>query len=863
MRPIKLTMTAFGPYVEPVTLDFERGLRGEKIFLIHGATGAGKTTILDAMCYALYGKTCANARDAKDMRSKDAADDVATEIEFTFALGDKIYTARREIIYYPKRKDNKYQTKCALICGKDVLETRDGAIRARITEMLGFDADQFRQVVVLPQGEFKKFLAADSDKRQEVLNVLFDSAPYREIEDALDERAKNSAAAVKTLRDRLEYLNRQLADTEGGTVDDVAEKLSAAQKKSAALKNIFETAQAQLIDGQNLSRQFGECKQAVDDLTDAQNHLDTADKNFSAAQTEYTRRDGEQSQRKDLERRIRDLQEIQARLNELQSKNSALEVERKTLQSATEAFDDCDAKSKRYETRYNQLTADKARLECEKIIGEILRLETELAAAHEKLSVAEKNLESAQVELTRLQIVNSAAHVATTLKDGEPCPVCGSIEHPAVIAQAIPTVAEIRAAEDKVSRRTREKSAAEKFAARIAGELSSAQRLLDERADTPELAAARENFVSAEKTAAELADCLQRLETGDEFIKKNRDARDSADKAKKSAEIAVARLTGEIDGLKSKIPEKYLSDDGQLAVELAAAQKKFTALDGAWSAAQKNFNTANATRSARAATVEQLQKTVDKFQAALKDKPRPDVPALEQKFSRASDDYDAARDEKSKLEARLDTLKKYSSERDEIKTELAAAEKIADMWRRLSDVANATGKGESDLKISFQRYYLSTMFSEVVVEANNRLKKMSGGRYLFHMKDAGKTKAKSAGLNLEIFDEYTGALRPVETLSGGESFLASLSLALGLAAVVRNNAGGIKLDTIFIDEGFGSLDSETLDDAISTIIDLSGGRLVGIISHVEELKNQMPVRLEVIKGKTGSYAKFERGLSVN
>jgi len=185
------------------------------------------------------------------------------------------------------------------------------------------------------------------------------------------------------------------------------------------------------------------------------------------------------------------------------------------------------------------------------------------------------------------------------------------------------------------------------------------------------------------------------------------------------------------------------------------------------------------------------------------------------------------------------------------------AKKIADIWRRLSDVANATGKGESELKISFQRYYLSTMFKDVVDEANNRLKKMSNGRYLFQMKDAGKTKAQKAGLNLEIFDEYSGAFRPVETLSGGESFLASLSLALGLASVVRNKAGGIKLDTIFIDEGFGSLDNETLDFAISTIIEQSGGRLVGIISHIEELKSQIPVRLEVTKKKTGSTAEFK------
>ena len=159
-------------------------------------------------------------------------------------------------------------------------------------------------------------------------------------------------------------------------------------------------------------------------------------------------------------------------------------------------------------------------------------------------------------------------------------------------------------------------------------------------------------------------------------------------------------------------------------------------------------------------------------------------------------------------------------------------------------------------KISFTRYYLRALFEEVLIEANYRLEKMSDRRYWFKPKDKGKVENSTAGLNLEILDEYTGETRPVETLSGGESFLASLSLALGLAAVVRNIAGGIKLDTIFIDEGFGSLDSEKLDFAISTITELSGGRLVGIISHIEELKNQIPVRLEVTKTKTGSTAKF-------
>ena len=880
MRPIKLKMSAFGAYIKPTTLDFEDGLRDEKIFLIHGETGAGKTTILDAMTYALYGETSGKVRDVKDMRSKGVADDVPTEVEFTFARGDEIIKVQREITYHPNRKDNKYETRAAIFRDGNLIDTKDRAVKNEVIRLLGFSAEQFRQVVVLPQGEFKKFLSSDADDRQKVLNILFNSERYKKIEDALSERAKNSAADRDKLKDRREDLEKQLSGMDSGSLPEVAEKFSAAQKKVIALKKISDEAQAKLSDGKILSAKFTNLQTMTSDLKSAQTQFNAAAEKFSATHAEYQTCKSQESERKELDQQIRDLKEIQSAKKILAEKNSALKTAKGSLTKATKAFDLYDGRAKRYDARMEELNAEKNKLagadvkfeqakqilekalQRDKILREIARREAELSMETEKLSSVNEKLKSAQIELNRLQIVNSAAHLVTKLKDGEPCPVCGSREHPAVIAEAIPTVAELRAAEDEFNRRTRESMQQEKTVARITEGISSQKKSLEDFVEIPETIAAKKSHDEWQKKSDALADCQRRIKKGEECVRENKSALEKATEEKISATTAVANLEGAISETKKKIPEKYLPDDDkQLDEDLTSAQKIFDRLEAAWNDADKNFREADKEKSAREATLQSIQKNFDALQNELKNKVSPDIDSLTEKANEASKNYEAAFAEKTELENSLKTLKKFSAELETVKEKLSAAEKNADMWRGLSDVANATGKGESELKISFQRYFLSTMFNEVVIEANNRLKKMSGGRYLFQMKDAGKTRAKAAGLNLEILDEYSGAFRPVETLSGGESFLASLSLALGLAAVVRNRVGGMELETIFIDEGFGSLDSEALDDAISTIIEQSGGRLVGIISHVEGLKSRIPVRLELTKNKTGSTAEFKYGLS--
>ena len=880
MTPIKLQMRAFGPYVEPVTLNFADGLRGEKIFLIHGATGAGKTTILDAISFALYGETSGKARKGDDMRSQAAPVDVQTEIDFAFELNGKLYeihrTPRQDV---PKKRGDGTRSvpeNAELKCDGTLMSFRAGDVTKKITELLGFDAEQFRQVVLLPQGEFKKFLAADSNERQEILNVLFDSTPYAKVEAKLAERAKSSADAAKNVKATLDALQRQLdeANAQGQSPTELAAKLSEAQSNVDALKKISDAAQNNLSNGKILLDKFQKHVKLTATLAEAKAQFTAADEALKSAQAEQQLREDELPRREELKRTIAELQKVSATLDELTKLQSTLATEQKNLQTATDNLQTCEARTKSYEARINQLKSERTQLfgadanfvraeqllsrarELENLQQKISQHERTLSMQQLKLDSVAENYEVAKINRNRLQIVHSAAHLAQHLVDGEPCPVCGSREHPAVIAEAIPTAAELDAAEAEFKRCEREKSQHERTIDKINGELDALKNRLPEFADVPDVPTAQVRCDEAKKLADALKQCQANIDKGEKFIAQNKSDLDKAVADRNKASNAVERIAGEIAGMERNVPEIYLADGQKLADDLTAAQTESKTLEDAWKVAQDNFNSASKNFSACEATLQTVQKNFDALDGELKGKTQPDVAELTRAANTSSDNLNAAIDERAKLENTLTALKKVSADLADAKQKFADAQKVADMWRRLSDVANATGRGESELKISFQRYYLSTMFSEVVNEANNRLSKMSGGRYTFRQKDAGTTRAQSAGLNLEILDEFSGQTRPVETLSGGESFLASLSLALGLASVVQNRSSGINLDTIFIDEGFGTLDSETLDFAISTIIEQSGGRLVGIISHVEELKRQLPVRLEVTKTKTGSTAKF-------
>lgn len=876
MKPLKLKIEAFGSYIKPVTLDFEKNLRDEKIFLIQGATGAGKTTILDAICFALYGTASGDERDAAMMRSKGISEKILTEVEFTFALGEKTYTVYRNLNF-------KGDKKAKLIFDKEIIESKSTAVTNRIKELVGFDAKQFRQVVLLPQGEFKTFLSAKSDERQPILDALFNARFYKLIEDKLKAKADAAQEIFDDLERDRKNLTVQLQGTEADS-DALAKILAdyaAAQKKSAELKKIFDAAQREYTDGKILAGDFAESERREKNLVAAKNDLAQAEKIFAAAKTEYDLREGEQSWREKLKSDTKELAKIKTSLTDLKKKNAALTEAEKLLQAAEAALKKLEDEAKRFDIRLAELKkqrdelsgAEKALAEAQtmrerandrrNILREISKLERQFAATQREIFSAEKFFSEAEIDqkrLEKLQRDGSAARLAKNLRDGEPCPVCGSKVHVHVDFgdTIVPSDAEIAAAKSETDRRKKVLDGKKNSAASIEGQLTSKRDELKKFSDLPDDAEVQRIFDAANKNAAALADCEARIAKGEECIAKNKSQLEDAQKNLTAASNAKIKLATEVQTLKDQIDEKYLDNPQQVAFDLAEMEKTLRELETAWRIADKNFRDAGNKKSSCEGAFKSAQAAQRELADKIQGKQPPDIAALKNLTETAQKNYDSAIREETSLKSDSERLKNISAQLAELEEKISAAEKTLLLWKKLSDAANGKIRGN---KLSFARYYLSAMFEQVLTEANYLLEKMSDRRYSFKSKFAGNNKNSVAGLNLEIFDDFTGETRHVATLSGGESFLASLSLALGLAAVVRNNLGGIKLETIFIDEGFGSLDNETLDFAISAIKNLSGGRLVGIISHVEELKKQIPVRLEVTTSKTGSKAEFKRGLS--
>ena len=882
MRPLKLKMSAFGAYVRPVEIDFENNLRDAKIFLIHGATGAGKTTILDAMCFALYGTASGDERDGNMMRSKGIPDKIKTEVEFTFALGEKIYTAHRVIT----RKNEKFNQDAELICGGEVLETKKSSVSNRVKELLGFNAEQFRQVVLLPQGEFKTFLTAKADDRQPILDALFNAEFYKRVEELLKEKSDDAEKIFHDLSREKEFLENQM---QGSKADDaelekLREDLDEAQKKSDELKKFSDDARENLSAGKKLSDEFDELERRKKSLATAEENLKQAEKIFFAAKTEYDLRDAEKSIRDKIKSDVEDFAKIKKFLDELKAKEKSLAAAEEKLQAADAALKKAEDNARKYEARLLKLktrrdelsSAEKKSVEAknilekaterEQILRQVSVLERELEMARRKVSAAEKNFNAAQIELERLQKLQrdgSAALLAKNLKDGEPCPVCGSKVHYAVdFSDAIiPSDAEIDSAQKEVERRKKSLDAMKISAAQIENTISNKRDDLKKFSDLPDVDTAKKIFDAAQKAAAELKDCEDRIKLGEKYIEENKSALKDAQEKQKADANEREKILGGLQTLQGQIPQNYLANAAQLDDDISSAQKNLRVLEKFWDAAQKNFIAAGNKKSSCEGLFTAAKKSFDELDGKLKNLKPPDVDALKIRADEAQKNYVASIEKVTSLKNTLDTLKKLSAKISALEEKISAAEKNFRVWKKLSEAASGKIPGK---KISFARWYLRAMFAQVLTEANYRLAKMSDNRYWFKPKDEGKSKSSTAGLNLEIFDEYSGEARPIATLSGGESFLASLSLALGLAAVVRNNSGGIKLDTIFIDEGFGLLDAETLDFAIKTLIELqSGGRLVGIISHVEELKNRVPVRLEVTPNKAGSTVAFKQGSSAD
>jgi len=894
MKPQVLVMQAFGPYGDRQVLDFsELGPYG--FFLIHGPTGAGKTTILDAMAFALYGDTSGGsandprARQGRDMRSDHADPALRTEVRFDFSVAGKRYRVQRSPWQErPKRRGDGFtvENPSAALWDRSAtpaddphaegtpLAVKPTDVTEQVERILGFRSVQFRQVVMLPQGKFQELLQSSGREREEILQRLFRTERYRELQEALKaeaqtiERELQQATADRTAI--LRAAGAESPDELGERLAQAVERAAAAEAAAAAAAAAEQAARGELSEAQTIAGR-------LDELADAQAGADT----LAARATEVQ---GLRVQI-DLARRAEPLQALDRllhdRRNELTPRLLELELAEVALDAAATARRQAEAALHSETARGAQRLAlgELVRTLTETVarVGELGRAQSDFDSAaaaltaarqaderaaessHSVLSVAKLAAERAAAELADLEAAWSrgqAAVLSAALEPGAPCPVCGSTEHPAPAAAK----GELPGEATVLAKRAQ------------AAELRQACDQARDAADGAAAAVRRDLAATAAAQAAAAAVLDERrrgvpaeLRDPDELARRLEQARHELDELEQAWEQAQVddRATSEslATTTATHAQKQQRHDELQTAVAAVEAERLEHIREAGFADEQAYF-AARCDPSTLAELVELVAghdsdtraaaARLRRAAAAAHDLARPDIAALTDRHVVASRAADEARDTRASLGAARDALAHAADGLARLQTDIGEHEAAYAIVGRLARVAD----GDNDLRLSFQRYMLAAYLDDVLIVASARLSAMTDQRYRLLRSQQGD-KRRALGLDLEVSDAYTGARRPVSTLSGGETFQASLALALGLAEVVQSHEGGVKLDTVFVDEGFGSLDPDNLAAAIDTLIGLqTGGRLVGIISHVAELREQIEARLEVTTTRAGSRARF-------
>lgn len=1019
MKPEILTICAFGPYQKKICLDFSI-LSEQPFFLIHGATGAGKTSIFDAICYALYGEAATEARTPRMLRNREAGPEVDTYVDLTFCVRDTHWHIRRNPEYMRKAKRGTGLARQAPEVVLERLEdgrvaeswTRDGEVQARIVRLLGFQCKQFRQVVLLPQGEFRRFLMADTSARKEIMKVLFNTEIYQKLEDKLKEKA---AELSKSYDGIAEKQRLYLAEANAKDEEEFAALLAAREqqtaalvKRTAALQSRKEACEKERDAARETMAKFTQADKAAEELRkwerivpedeEAKVLLDRADR--AAALMDLANQ--LQVARQDVAKRGQDLEALKQQGKKLataykqaeerfvmvQQQKPAHDAEREELivlqgllkvaRELEQAKRDAAVKRAASEKGQQEATAAKQRLvaaeqelKAEQQQAESLQKESagvdalklrqqnllteqekaaaaarsealvrEAAAGYEQAEQAAKKAETewqaARAELAHLRELAKEARavlLAEHLEEGEPCPVCGATHHPK-LAEAVTEVVTDKMIKDKeadvssfeqrhqaAAARAQEKSGklaaakaeAEALVKQLAGRepaelaaelakvktalqgaqkategygslMKAIERRQQEQAQLQEKAAVLEQKAAASAAEAAAANALvqdkqaqlagKELPAEPQELARQYQQREASWQAAEKAAAAAEQDYHSLDtryhaaqsAWKTKREELLRSQQQAAALQQSFAgrlvQAGFAdeaayeaALQGSWRASdyrdkvrRELLSHEQALHTART-NLANCQKTIENLE-------KPNLAVMEDAASAAQAAWQQALRESSAAETVLRSWQKRQKDLDALREQSGELTQTYARITGLSELAS----GKTGSRVSFQTYVLHSLLDDVMEMANQRLLIMSRGQYELHAGQRQRAN-QQGGLDMEIFDHYSGYARPLATLSGGESFLASLALALGLADVVQACAGGVRLDTMFIDEGFGTLDSETLDVALKALFELQkSGRLIGIISHVEELRSRIPARLEVTKTKSGgSTAHFELG----
>lgn len=908
MRPVKLIMSAFGPYAQRQELLLDKlGTAG--LYLITGDTGAGKTTIFDAVVYALYGEASGNNRESSMFRSKYASPETPTFVELYFIYGGKEYYIKRNPEYdRPKSRGEGFTTEKAnaeLHCPDGSIISKISEVNNAIAEIMGVDRNQFTQTAMIAQGDFLKLLLSSTSERKEIFRKLFKTQKYAAVQEKLKAETSKLSREYETVSNSIaQYINGIICSEE----DPLYLSVKQAKNGLASISEIIELLEI-LIDNDNKT------------LEETEKHITEADGKLEeiagiltrAATVNKTKNELLLSEEKlavftdkkvitlkklkeleensgNTEELVRNIASIEAELpgydileqdkRSLDEVNRLLIADEELLKKKTdflvEALSRCEKAEQEIkalehtgelravtEAALSELNVKKASLDSfERDVGELEKLRLDLENARkdyiDKENIA-KNLKNSYERLNKAYLDEQAGILACELKENSPCPVCGSTVHPSPAGKSTsaPTKDELEKAKRSAEKAQLQVNEASAAAGKINGIVTEKQTAINKA--TEELLGADSLFEIKTETEEKIAGLNIKLrelklqeDRKNELAAKLPAAREKTENVK----VEISRLNERNAAAKAKISELELRISQQVGklkydskLTAAAAKKSLEntlhEFENSIRLAKDEINETEKNIASVAGKIEESKKFIAQFAAA-------DVLAEEEKQNELRAVKMMLITKQKNIHARIQA-NTFSLENIKLKCEEIAfvEEKLACM-RSLSETANGNLGGKKE-KIMLETYIQMNYFDRILERANSRLLSMTNGQYeLVRKKEADNYKMQS-GLELDVKDYYNGSVRSVKTLSGGESFKASLALALGLSDEIQSSGGGIQLDTMFVDEGFGSLDDESLAQAINALSGLAeGNRLVGIISHVNDLKQRIDKQIIVKKDKTGA-----------
>lgn len=1043
MRPLKITINAFGPYASKEVIDFTK-LENKNIFLITGPTGAGKTTIFDAITYALYGETSGDERSAENLRSDFAKEDVLTQVEMEFELRGEKYHIQR-IPKQKKRKskgegytEQKPEATLKELNGDKII-TGVTNVTKEIESLLGINASQFRQIIMIPQGQFRKLLTSDSQEREKVLQRLFDTSIYKIITDKLSYKSNELRANIgeeetrrnerikgincgenlelkefinndKPIDEKIvkieEYINENKEEIKNieKEINEIELKEKKEQKKYNNAKNNNEKIKrrdelAQLKKKKDeeketiektrqilqMTRTCRELKHREDTYLEISNEKQSKEQELSKNQSnainseeklkelkkELEKEENKENDKDKLYKEIEDLKSKEEDILTYNKKNKEINELEKRTQNKLEDLNTKEENIKKLKETEEELAkrinahkdvnveVSKLEIEDEKNENNLTRIMSiqdnikELETYKKEYKKEKKELKLIEKERTKIieeykkqeeDWINGQAYIlASQLKDGDICPVCGATEITckAISKKNVPTKAELDKAKSKKESIDKDYNEKNNIFIKIQSEMNvkgqlfitykkEIQPLVEEDLKdmkTDEVSDILKNKVEEfEKLRKEYKNKIFKYKTLCEEVKKDeKKFKEIKEKIKIEEEILLKdkaeyetlkenfiKEKAKFDSMSEKI-DKELLDYKAYKETLKNKENIFEQMKKDIERARENYDKEKNNNIKLNTLVDTLKKSIEELSSKKKKSEKLFEEGVKNSLLKSIDNYRTYKEQISKIDMMEENInifdKEYKSIHDryeeinneikdmkymdltnienlihEIKEELKEKntikttienrinenkkdlleikkinEKIGNKEEEYRLIAHlySIAKGDNKEGITFERYVLAAFLEDIINAANIRIRKMTDGRYVLNRVNTRLDKRKQSGLELEVLDNYTGKYRHVKTLSGGESFKVSLGLALGLSDVVQSYAGGISLDTMFVDEGFGTLDSESLDSAINCLIELKeSGRLVGIISHVATLKERITNRLEVISTNQGSSTKF-------